>query len=68
MASNKVFVLNSIQVMAGLAQQTAAACGEVNASVDEQARSIHTVAEDATNLTALSYELQQAVIKGCWKG
>lgn len=60
-ASNKDYVLNSIQVMAGLAQQTAAACEEVNASVDEQARSIYTVAEDATNLTTLSYDLQQAV-------
>ncbi|MEH6944906.1 methyl-accepting chemotaxis protein, partial [Bacillus sp. JJ722] len=60
-ASNKDHVLNSIQVMAGLAQQTAAACEEVNASADEQARSIYTVAEDATNLTTLSYELQQAV-------
>ncbi|MEH6945310.1 methyl-accepting chemotaxis protein, partial [Bacillus sp. JJ722] len=46
-ANNKDHVLNSIQVMASLAQQTAAACEEVNASADEQARSIYTVAEDA---------------------
>lgn len=61
-SNNKDHVLNSIQVMAALAQQTAAACEEVNASTDEQARAIQTVAEDATRLTGLSNELQQAVM------
>ncbi len=60
-SSNKDDVLNSIQVMAALAQETAAACEEVSASTDEQERAIQTVAEDAAKLTGLSHELQQIV-------
>ncbi|OZI12067.1 hypothetical protein CEW92_08370 [Bacillaceae bacterium SAS-127] len=60
-SEKKDAVLNSIQEMAALAQQTAATCEEVNASSEEQARAIQLVAEDATTLTELSQLLQQEV-------
>ncbi|KYC86281.1 methyl-accepting chemotaxis protein [Heyndrickxia sporothermodurans] len=60
-STHKDEVVNIIQNMAAMSEQTAAACEEVGASTDEQLRAIQSVAELASNLTELSYDLQNVI-------
>ncbi|QQZ09436.1 methyl-accepting chemotaxis protein [Heyndrickxia vini] len=60
-STHKDEVVNIIQNMAAMSEQTAAACEEVGASTDEQLKAIQSVAELASNLTELSYDLQGVI-------
>lgn len=63
MAQYKTDVVDTLQTMLATTQQTAAACEEVNASTEEQLRSIEGVTEAAVQLTTLSEDLNEAVIR-----
>lgn len=60
-AIQKDGVSETIQQMAAASQESAAACEEVNASTDEQLRTIESVTDAATTLTSLSEELNNAI-------
>ncbi|UTW69578.1 hypothetical protein KHA80_23085 [Anaerobacillus sp. HL2] len=63
MNSFKNEVIDSIQQISSMIQQSAAASEEVSASAQEQITAIHTVAEQAQKLRQSSEELEVLVQK-----
>ncbi|MFC0270662.1 methyl-accepting chemotaxis protein [Metabacillus herbersteinensis] len=63
MNQQKDSVMESIQSISAISEQSAAAAEEVNASTDEQLRALETVAHSAEELNDASKELQVLVSK-----
>jgi methyl-accepting chemotaxis protein len=63
MNAHKESVVESIQSISAISQQSAASAEEVSASTEEQLRALGTVAESAEKLSDASKHLQELVQK-----